>query len=75
MDSDFSQLTLPLLILQSEPNDLVTVFNLSKIQAELIYMDGIFDSKVFNVTYRKLQQIPSSFFFKNGELLCFNDVE
>jgi len=36
VDPDFPQLTVLHLISQSEPNDLATVFNLSKIQAELL---------------------------------------
>ena len=59
VDPDIPKVTVHHLISQPEPNDLVTVFNLSKIQAELLssrLKGWNFDGKVFNVSYRKRQR-------------------
>ena len=60
VDPDFPQLTVLHLISQSEPNDLVTVFNLSKIHVELLFsrLKG-WNFMVCNVSYRKRQQSMS----------------
>ena len=63
---------------QSELNDPVIHLNISKIQAELLasLLQGwnLLQQGV-KVSYRKGQQSPSSFLFKNDELVYCNDVE
>jgi hypothetical protein len=78
VDPDFPQLTVPHLISQSQLNDLVRDLSLSKIQAGLL----AFRLQGWNLiqegdklSYNKRQQLLSSFLSKDGELVCYNDVE
>jgi hypothetical protein len=79
VDPDFQQLSVPHLISQSELNDLVRDLNLSKIQAGLLAsrLQGwnLIQQGVRKVSYRKRQQSLLSFLSKDGELVCYNDVE